>query len=149
PEKFENLQALPKDIARDSLLNIMRGFSFALGVRCQYCHAGGDGVSFVGVSFPSDDKPAKRNARFMIRMVDSLNQRVLAALPSRSEPPVRLECVTCHRGLSRPTTIESLLRATVDRAGADSAVRQYKALRQSVTERGLYDFTEWRINELA
>src|SRR5262252_10523065 len=81
PDKFENLQALPKDIQRDSLIQIMRGFSFALGVRCQYCHTGGDGVSFAGVSFKSDDKAAKRNARFMIRMVDSLNHTVLAALP--------------------------------------------------------------------
>src|SRR5688572_29248204 len=74
PEKFENLQYFPKDIARDSLVQTMRGFSFALGVRCQYCHAGGDGVSFQGVNFASDDKPTKRNARFMLRMVDSLNK---------------------------------------------------------------------------
>ena len=44
PEKFVNLQVLPKDLARDSLVQIMRGFSFALGVRCQHCHSGGDGV---------------------------------------------------------------------------------------------------------
>ena len=50
PEKFENLQFFPKDIARDSLINIMRGFSFALGVRCQHCHTGGDGISFEGGS---------------------------------------------------------------------------------------------------
>src|SRR5262245_3551593 len=83
PDKFENLQALQKDISRDSLTQIMRGFSFALGVRCQYCHAGGDGVSFVGVSFKSDEKPAKQNARFMLRMVDSLN-KMLAGVPSRA-----------------------------------------------------------------
>src|SRR5215471_15531172 len=67
PDKFENLQALPKDIQRDSLIQIMRGFSFALGVRCQYCHTGGDGVSFAGVSFKADEKTSKQNARFMIR----------------------------------------------------------------------------------
>src|SRR5690349_6867594 len=72
PEKFENLQYFPKDIPRDTLVNVMRGFSFALGVRCQFCHAGGDGVSFQGVNFASDDKVTKRNARFMLRMVDSL-----------------------------------------------------------------------------
>ena len=69
PERFENLQVLPAGIARDSLVLIMRGFSFALGVRCQYCHSGGDGVSFAGVTFASDDKQAKRTARFMLRMV--------------------------------------------------------------------------------
>ena len=69
PEKFENLRFFPTDIPRDSLLQVMRGFSFALGVRCQYCHTGGDAVSFQGVDFASDDKPQKRNARFMLRMV--------------------------------------------------------------------------------
>src|SRR5437773_9826032 len=106
PEKFENLRYFRKDIPRDTLVNIMRGFSFALGVRCQYCHAGGDGISFAGVVFKSDEKAAKRNARFMIQMVDSINRVVLAALPVRSTPPVSVQCVTCHRGLSKPTTLE-------------------------------------------
>jgi hypothetical protein len=38
PERFENLKVLPRDISRDSLTQIMRNFSFSLGVRCQYCH---------------------------------------------------------------------------------------------------------------
>src|SRR5262245_29807849 len=119
PEKFENLRALPKDISRDSLIQIMRGFSFALDVRCQYCHTGGDGVSFAGVVFKSDEKPAKRNARFMIQMVDSINRVVLAALPVRSTPPVVVQCVTCHRGVSKPTTLELTLAETIDRFGVD------------------------------
>ena len=88
PEKFENLQFFPKDIPRDSLIQVMRGFSFALGVRCQHCHAGGDGISFEGVKFSSDEKAAKRNARFMLRMVDSLNANAFNALPERSNPPM-------------------------------------------------------------
>lgn len=149
PERFQNLQALPTGIARDSLLQVMRGFSFALGVRCQYCHAGGDGISFAGVSFESDEKPAKRAARFMMRMVDSLNQVVLGAMPGRGESPVSVQCVTCHRGLSKPTTLEALLMKTIEQAGVDSAVRQYRDLRQRVALNGYFDFTEWRINELA
>ena len=149
PEKFENLQFLPRDIPRDTLIRIMRGFSFALGVRCQYCHAGGDGVSFQGVNFASDEKSAKQNARFMLRMVDSLNTRVLAALPHRSTPAVPIECVTCHRGLSRPTTLERVLATTIAERGVDSAVAQYRALRRSAIELGRYDFGEWSLNELA
>jgi tetratricopeptide (TPR) repeat protein len=149
PERFQNLQVLPKGIARDSLVQIMRGFSFALGVRCQHCHSGGDGVSFAGVVFDSDDKPAKVKARFMLRMVDSLNRNVLAALPGRSDPPIAIQCVTCHRGLPRPTTIEAELMKTIERSGVDSAVNQYRGLRERVALEGTYDFTEWRINELA
>ena len=149
PERFENLQVLPAGIARDSLVLIMRGFSFALGVRCQYCHSGGDGVSFAGVTFASDDKQAKRTARFMLRMVDSLNRIVLAALPGRSDPPVTVQCVTCHRGLSKPTTLEAVLMKTIEQSGVDSAIRQYRGLRERVAINGYFDFTEWRINELA
>ena len=151
PDKFENLQFFPTTIARDSLVQIMRGFSFALGVRCQYCHAGGDGTSFEGVVFKSDEKAAKRNARFMLRMVDSLNRFVLAGLPARSSPPVVIQCVTCHRGLAKPTTLERTLAETIDTFGVDSAVARYRRWRNSpaVTLRGVYDFTEWRVNELA
>jgi hypothetical protein len=46
PQKLENLQYFPKDISRERLTERMREFSFALGVRCQYCHTGGDGISF-------------------------------------------------------------------------------------------------------
>jgi hypothetical protein len=148
PEKFENLQYFPKEIPRDTLVNIMRGFSFALGVRCQFCHAGGDGVSFEGVNFASDDKVTKRNARYMLRMVDSLNRFAFAALPERRNPPVKLECTTCHRGNFVPTTLATTLGATIEQKGVDSAVAQYRRLRQSV-ELGKYDFGEWSMNEFA
>jgi len=149
PAKFENLQYFPKDIARDTLINIMRGFSFALGVRCQYCHAGGDGISFAGVEFKSDDKPAKRKARYMLQMADTINNRLLAALPDRSVPPVRVSCVTCHHGLSRPATLASTLTETIDMRGVDSAVAQYRRLRQNTLTLGKFDFGEWSMNELA
>jgi tetratricopeptide (TPR) repeat protein len=149
PEKFVNLRVLPSDIARDSLMQVMRGFSFALGVRCQHCHSGGDGVSFAGVAFDADDKPAKRNARFMLQMVDSLNRSILAAMPARSTPPVVVQCVTCHRALAKPMTIETYMLNTIAAAGADSAVRAYKNLRTTRNLDGTFDFTEWRMNEVA
>lgn len=149
PDKFVNLRVLPKDIARDSLVQIMRGFSFALGVRCQYCHSAGDGASFGGMAFDSDDKPAKRNARFMLQMVDSLNRSILAAMPARSTPPVVVQCVTCHRALARPMTIETNVLNTIAAAGADSAVRAYRNLRKTRSLDGSFDFTEWPMNEVA
>ena len=57
----KNLQVLPKDMARPALIQRMREFSFMLGVRCQYCHAGGNGVSFEGVVFESDEKSTPSN----------------------------------------------------------------------------------------
>ena len=150
PEKFENLQYFPKDIHRDTLVNVMRGFSFALGVRCQYCHAGGDGISFQGVEFKSDEKLAKRRARYMLRMRDTINLRLLPGLPERSAPGLAVDCVTCHRGLARPFTLAGALERTIDRQGIDSAVAQYRRLRTpEMMTLGKWDFGEWSMNELA
>ena len=149
PEKFENLQYFPKDITRARLVQRMREFSFALGVRCQYCHSGGDGVSFEGVTFRSDDKAAKLKARAMLRLVDHLNDAALPQIPARAEPRVRVDCVTCHRGLPLPKTLQTTLLEIIDRDGAAAAVARYRELRRDAMPFGRYNFGEWEINELA
>jgi hypothetical protein len=148
PWKGENLQYFPKDIPRERLIQRMREFSFALGVRCQYCHAGGDGNSLNGVSFPSDEKPAKARARAMLRMVEQLNTVTLAQLPSRAEPRVVVDCATCHRGLALPKSLQTTLFEIVEAQGAPAAVAKYRELRKSM-DLGHYNFGEWEINELA
>jgi tetratricopeptide (TPR) repeat protein len=149
PWKGENLQYFPKDITRQQLTQRMREFSFALNVRCQYCHTGGDGVSFEGVVFASDEKPAKVKARAMLRMVDDINASQLAKLPSRAEPRVAVDCVTCHRGLALPKTLQTTLLETVNDRGATAAVARYRELRRDQSLTGRYNFGEWEINELA
>ncbi len=149
PWRGENLQYFPKDIPRPQLMQRMREFSFALGVRCQHCHAGGDGVSFDGVVFESDDKPAKVKARAMLRMVDQLNHTTLAQLPSRAEPRVTVGCATCHRGLPLPKSLQTTLIEIVEKDGAAAAVARYRELRRTAMVDGSYNFGEWEINELA
>ena len=146
--KGENLQHYPKDIPRERLIQRMREFSFALGVRCQYCHAGGDGVSFDGVVFASDEKPAKGKARAMLKMVDELNTVTLAKLPSRAEPRVQVECATCHRGLPLPKSLQTTLLEAINKDGVAAAITRYRELRTNLTS-GLYNFGEWEMNELA
>jgi tetratricopeptide (TPR) repeat protein len=147
--RAENLQYFPKDISRATLTQRMREFSFALGVRCQYCHTGGNGISFEGVSFSSDEKPAKVKARAMLRMVDQLNHTMLAQLPSRAEPRVDVDCATCHRGMALPKSLQTTLIETIDRQGIPAAVAQYRELRQNTLVSGRYNFGEWEVNELA
>ena len=149
PEKFENLKYFPNTIARDSLVQVMRGFSFALGVRCQYCHAGGDGVSFVGVKFDSDEKVQKKKARYMLDMVDKINTQLLAGIEGKADPSVNVRCVTCHRGSPLPKTLEQVLMETVKKDGIPAAVARYRELRQNTLPLGKYDFGEWSINETA
>jgi hypothetical protein len=150
PEHFENLQVLPKDIPRDSLLQIMRGFAMSLGVRCQYCHvqrAGADGRETF--DFKSDDKVPKEKARFMMRMVHNLNAEVLPRVPHRRDPPVGVGCVTCHRGLPVPTTLDRVLAAALDSGGAPAAIARYRQLRTETMASGRYDFSEGSVSELA
>jgi hypothetical protein len=149
PDTFTNLQVLPKTIPRDSLIGIMRSFSLGLGVRCQYCHVGGDGVSFEGVRFADDDDVHKRKARAMLRMVATINDEFLAGLPERTTPPIRVQCVTCHGGIAQPRTIEDVLAETVRSAGADSAVAHYRRLRDAYHGTAAYDFAPLRLMELA
>lgn len=146
PEKFTNLKVLPADISRDSLVNIMRGFSLSLNVRCQYCHVGGDGVSFKDVDFAKDDDVHKQRARFMLRMVDSLNTVVLPKLPGLSASALRIECKTCHRGAARPLLLTQELARVIDTGGTAAAVARYKALREKEAMEGRWDFSEWEMN---
>lgn len=147
PDSFTNLKVLPRDITRDSLIQVMRNFSLSLNVRCQYCHVGGDGQSFAGVEFAKDDDPDKRKARFMLQMVDSLNRAVLPRIPDlNGRAPLRIECKTCHRGAAQPMLLTQRLERVRDSLGVDSAVSVYRQLRTSVGMAGRYDFTEWEMN---
>jgi tetratricopeptide (TPR) repeat protein len=146
--KGKNLQYFPKDITRPVLIQRMREFSFALGVRCQHCHAGGDGISFDGVDFPSDDKPAKKKARAMLQITDDINTTMLPKVPSRAEPRVEVNCATCHHGLRLPKSLQTTLFEIVQKDGAPAAVAKYKELRADTTL-GVYNFGQWEINELA
>jgi hypothetical protein len=149
PWKGKNLKYFPKDISRDRLTQRMREFSFALGVRCQYCHAGGNGITFDGVDFSSEEKASKRKARAMLRMLDQVNRRLLPEVPSRAEPRVEVDCVTCHRGLPLPKTLQTTLLEIANKDGVAAAVARYRELRRDEMGTGRYDFGEWEINELA
>jgi hypothetical protein len=64
PEEPENLQVLPDGVKGRELGAIMRGFAGALGVRCQYCHAGKAGqelkpFDLTTFDFTLDEKPTK------------------------------------------------------------------------------------------
>ena len=146
PEKFENLQVLPRDISRDALLNVMFGFTSALGVRCGFCHVekpapAGAPPGPPQFDFKNDSLAHKQMARFMLRMVDTINNAILPRLPNRDDPPTAVTCVTCHRGMQKPGTIETVLTSALARGSADSAIARYRALRADMAS-GRYDFRE-------
>lgn len=103
PEKFTNLRVLPPDIQRAELVEIMKGFTRSLGVRCSTCHVGEEGKPLNTYDFASDEKPTKRNARLMLQMVNEINGKHLATvLPESGLKPVTVTCYTCHRGSRQP-----------------------------------------------
>jgi len=146
PDRFTNLQYFPKTISRQDLLGNMRGFSFSLGVRCQFCHAGKDGNKLDQVDFASDEKDTKKTARAMLRMVDAINQEYIAKMGRTS--PVRVECVTCHHQLSIPKTMNALLAETIDKKDIQAAIALYRDLRKNALGSGQYDFGETSLNIL-
>ncbi|MBV9774516.1 MAG: photosynthetic reaction center cytochrome c subunit, partial [Gemmatimonadetes bacterium] len=101
------------------------------------------------VNFASDDKVTKRQARVMMQMARDINTKYLVDLPDRNDPPVRVACVTCHRGAPVPRTIDAVLARAIDSAGVQTAVARYRQLRQETMERGSYDFSEGPVSDLA
>jgi tetratricopeptide (TPR) repeat protein len=148
PRKLENLKVFPKDIPVRALLDTMRSFTGALGVRCSYCHVGEEGQDLSTYKFASDEKPTKNKAREMLRMVGAINGDYLTKLDSRRSPPVVVACMTCHRGVAVPRPINQVVLIAYDSAGADSAVAAYRALRERYYGRASYDFSDVPLAEV-
>lgn len=145
PDKFTNLKVLPKDISKAELQSMMRGFAFALNVRCDHCHAEKPGGKKFEMDFAADDKEAKKTARLMIEMLTAINRDYINKV---SKTPIPVQCVTCHHGLTEPRTLNSVLAETIDKKGIDSAVALYHDLRQKYYGSGQYDFGETSLNQL-
>lgn len=106
PQKFTNLQVLPKNISHPDLVATMKGFTSSLGVRCEHCHVG-EGDDLSKFDFASDAKPMKKVARTMVHMVDHINGEHLKGIGDPARQP-KVTCFTCHRGEKTPATIRSV-----------------------------------------
>lgn len=147
PDKYTNLKVLPKDIDKRQMVDIMRSFSGALGVRCNYCHVGESTTSLEGFDFASDDKEKKRVARGMMQMVGEINDRLMPAAGLQS--PMRVRCVTCHRGVEEPEMLTDILLEEAGKGGTATAEARYRELRKEYYGSGSYDFSPRTLNELA
>ena len=103
PASFKNLQVLPKDSPARVVVGTMKGFANHLGVRCQFCHVGKEGLPLEEFDFVSDEIPQKKTARIMMRLTDDINKQLDAAVPRAAGADARVTCITCHRGKSTPT----------------------------------------------
>jgi len=101
PDTYTNLKLLPKDIQRQELMQTMRGFNKALGVKCYFCHKGEEGQPLSTFDFASDENKHKPIARTMITMVQEINTKHLKGLGD-DDKPARINCNTCHQGKKYP-----------------------------------------------
>jgi hypothetical protein len=146
PDKFTNLQTLPKNISRDDLVAKMRGFAFALDVTCGYCHAAKNAANPDVMDFASDEKAAKRTTRTMLRMTEDINRNYINV---GNKPVTTVECFTCHRGAANPRTLQAVLSEAIEKGGTESAVSLYRQLRKENYGNGQYDFSEKSLNLLS
>jgi hypothetical protein len=116
----------------------MQAVAAALGVTCEYCHAGRGAEP----KLTAAGKPLLEVGREMIAMTASLNATVQAATGKTEREAASVTCATCHRGVTIPRPLTDILLVTGVREGADAAVRQYRDLRSRYYGRGAYDFGE-------
>ena len=116
----------------------MQAVAAALGVTCDYCHAGRGAEP----KLTAAGKPILEVGRGMIAMTASLNAAVQAATGKTERESASVTCVTCHRGVTIPRPLTDILLVTGVREGADAAVKQYRDLRSRYYGRSAYDFGE-------
>ena len=110
------LQALPES----QLFPLMNLLADSLGVRCDYCHVQATPdltktpSNVGGWVWDRDDKPQKRTALEMMRMVVDLNA-------GRFKGQSRVTCYTCHRGATQPARLPPLPPALAGSARTPAA----------------------------
>jgi len=83
----KNLKVLKKGMDKKKVKAIMKRWTKALGVDCEYCH---------GDAEKSKDTRRKRKTRQMVRMTNRINRTHLRKYKKR------ISCRTCHRGKRKP-----------------------------------------------
>ena len=81
-EQFKNVQVM-KDVPASEWFPTMGFIAGSLGVGCDHCHVN---------PFAADEKPAKKRAREMMKMVQQINAQFFPDMT------YRVTCATCHHG---------------------------------------------------
>jgi hypothetical protein len=113
----KNLQVLDKGLSGRELVATMRSFTRALAVRCQHCHVykGDDPDDLNTFDFASDEKPEKRTARAMLRMVAQINDEYFTGTGASGAPAeAKVTCYNCHRGERQPLTDRPAVQGTAE-----------------------------------
>ncbi|HEY2824138.1 MAG TPA: c-type cytochrome [Gemmatimonadales bacterium] len=151
PDSLINTLVIPHNTPVLQVIGSMRNFTSDLGVRCQFCHVGEEGMPLERFDFVKDEKRTKLVARQMMRMVQEINRRLdtLPPAPAGAVQGLTVTCATCHRGVSVPMPLADVISSIASASGGDSATRAYQALRTRYYGRASYDFGEGSLNTAA
>ena len=144
--KFKNLQVLPKDIREDELSELMLDCLSGLGLPrragrgCLHCHDGSLETPRASWDYASDVKPAKAQARAMLRMVRDINERHLNNVKPRVDKNSRVTCYTCHKGRLNPQPLDELLLDRYNDEGLGGLTKTYRELHSRFFAADAYDF---------
>src|SRR5687768_18083651 len=99
--QYKNLKVMPKRTTKQQMDSVMKHFTSALGVKCNFCHTFNQELK--AMDFASDANEHKSIARAMIRMTEKINKKYFEVKDS-DELTTTLEvtCYTCHNGKAEP-----------------------------------------------
>jgi hypothetical protein len=98
---YKNLKVLPKSTTKQQMDSVMKHFTSALGVKCNFCHEFNQEQK--AMDFASDANEHKSIARSMMKMTEKVNKKYFDVKDS-DELTTTLEvtCYTCHNGKAHP-----------------------------------------------
>jgi hypothetical protein len=92
---------LPRDISDADLDSVMHGYTKALNVNCDFCHA--ENKTKTDIDFASDDKPEKEITRMMMKLTATVNKDYFDyTIAYKAGEKMAVSCYTCHDGFPRP-----------------------------------------------
>ncbi|MBA2746229.1 MAG: c-type cytochrome [Flavisolibacter sp.] len=101
---YKNLKVLPKNITKHQLDSVMKHFTTALNVKCNFCHVKVEGSD--EWNFPSDVNKHKLIARDMMKMTNNINKKYFDVTGSGGKKDLNVQlmvtCYTCHNGRKEP-----------------------------------------------
>ena len=118
PERYKNIQVMI-DVPADQVDLTMRYIVAATGIQCVGCHVSD---ATTGALQPEkDDRPAKKTARQMMNLVNTINAGDFGA---------RVSCGTCHAGRNQPLGLQTSTMLTPEQIAAATQAAQAATARQ-------------------
>jgi len=113
--RYKNLKVLPKNTTKQQMDSVMKSFTVALGVKCNFCHIYDNGQK--AMNFASDENKHKGIARDMMKMTSKINDKYFDVKnASRLEADLEVTCYTCHNGKAHPAKIPTAAKPQSDTA---------------------------------